>query len=302
MGRKRSGPGQFIYFFSAGLILLISVGCYPELRRVVVQSDPAALRLQEEKDAGESPWEALQKAGRLFRQGQYEAAIAENQKALAWADGNPPADRALFNLGVIYAHGDNPQKDWAKSMAFFRRVSEEFPQSPLAEESKAWLGPLRKSLELGREVVDLTQENVNLIQEKGRLSQLAERNRQQEETALMARDQLPRAKTLPDQGNFEGALEEAQRVLSAPGKNSSKDRALFQIGLIHAAPRNPRRDLDKALSSFLRLVKEYPQSSLLDEAKAWIELLQENQKLNRMIEKSKEVDIAIEEKKREKGR
>jgi hypothetical protein len=60
--------------------------------------------------------------------------------------------------------------------------------------------------------------------------------------------------------------------------------------------------LDKSLSSFLRLVKEHPQSPLADEAKIWIELLQENQKLNRMMEKSKEVDIAIEEKKREKGR
>jgi outer membrane protein assembly factor BamD (BamD/ComL family) len=91
-------------------------------------------------------------------------------------------------------------------------------------------------------------------------------------------------------------------VLSVPGKNSPKDRALFQIGLIQASSRNPKRDPEKALSVFLRLVKEYPQSPFAEEARTWIDLLQENQKLNRMIEKSKEVDIAIEEKKREKGR
>jgi outer membrane protein assembly factor BamD (BamD/ComL family) len=72
--------------------------------------------------------------------------------------------------------------------------------------------------------------------------------------------------------------------------------------MIYASFRNPKRDLEKSLSHFLRLVKEYPQSAFADEAKTWIDLLQENQKLNRMIEKSKEVDIAIEEKKREKGR
>jgi tetratricopeptide (TPR) repeat protein len=131
---------------------------------------------------------------------------------------------------------------------------------------------------------------------------MAEKHRLQEETVLSARDHFQRAKNFFDQGNFEAALEENQKVLSAPGKNNPKDRALFQIGLIYASSRNPKRDLEKSLSFLLRVVKEYPQSSFTDEAKTWIDLLQENHKLNRMIEKSKEVDIAIEEKKREKGR
>jgi len=316
MGRKRSGARQFVYFLSAGLILSILLGCLPEMRRVAVQKEPAIPNLQEEPSAGDNPWEALQRARRLFRQGNFEASFKENQKALEWAGENFPADRALFNMGVIYAHGANPKKDPGKSIGYFRRVAEEFPESPLAEESQAWIGLLQRNLNLVKDLVDLTQENVSLIQENAslnqestslnqenaRLSQMAERHRLQEETVLSARDHFQRAQKFFDQGNFEAALEENQKVLSASGKNNPKDRALFQIGLIYAASRNPKRDLDKSLSFFLRLVKEYPQSPFTDEAKTWIDLLQENQKLNRMIEKSKEVDIAIEEKKREKGR
>ena len=302
MGRKRSRARQLVYFLSAGLILSILLSCLPEMRKVAVQKEPAIPNLQDEESAGDNPWEALQRARRLFRQGEFEASFRENQKALEWAGGNFPADRALFNMGVIYAHGANPQKDPGKSIGYFRRVAEEFPESPLAEESQAWIGLLQKNLNLAKDLVDLTQENVSLIQENARLSQMAERHRLQEETALSARDHFQRAKFFFDQGNFEAALEENQKVLSASGKNNPKDRALFQIGLIYASSRNPKRDLDKSLSFFLRLVKEYPQSPFTDEAKTWIDLLQENHKLNRMIEKSKEVDIAIEEKKREKGR
>ena len=316
MGRKRSGARQLVYFLSAGLMLSILLGCLPEMRRVAVQKEPAIPNLQEEQNAGDNPWEALQRARRLFRQGDFEASFKENQKALEWAGENFPADRALFNMGVIYAHGANPKKDPGKSIGYFRRVAEEFPESPLAEESQAWIGLLQKNLNLAKDLVDLTQENVSLIQENAslnqenaslnqensRLSQMAERHRLQEETVLSARDPFQRAKIFFDQGNFEAALEENQKVLSASRKNNPKDRALFQIGLIYASSRNPKRDLDKSLSFFLRLVKEYPQSPFTDEAKTWIDLLQENHKLNRMIEKSKEVDIAIEEKKREKGR
>ena len=310
MGRKRSGPRQLVYFFSAGLISLLLLGCLPEMHRVTVQTEPAATGLQEESaSSGETPWDELQRARELFLQGDYEASAEENLKILQRAGENPPADRALFNLGLIYAHQANPKKDPSKALEYFRRVVEGFSPNPLAEESTVWISVLQKNLDLMRDVVDLTQENVALIQEKAalnkenaRLSLMAERNRLGEETIKPAPDHFQRARIHFEQGNFEAALEENQKILSSSGKTTSKDRALFQIGLIYAASRNPKRDLDKSLSSFSRLVKEYPQSPFADEAKIWIDLLQENQKLNRMIEKSKEVDIAIEEKKREKGR
>ena len=309
MGRKRPGPRQLLYFFSAGLIAFFLLGCLPEIHRVAVQTEPAEPGLREESASGEKPWEDLQRAWDFFRQGDYEAAAATNLKVLQLAGENPPADRALFNLGLIYAHGTNPQRDPVKSREYFRRLIEGFSQSSLAEESQIWLFVLQKNLDLTNEVVDLTQENVALIQKKeslnkenARLSQMMERSRAGEESSPPPQDSFPRVKIHLEQGNFEAALEESQRALSSSGKTAAKDRALFQMGLIYAASRNPKRDLEKSLSLFLRLVKEYPQSPFAAEAKIWIDLLQENQKLSRMIEKSKEVDIAIEEKKREKGR
>jgi hypothetical protein len=54
------------------------------------------------------------------------------------------------------------------------------------------------------------------------------------------------------------------------------------------------------------LIKDYPQSPWSEQAKIWTAVLQENEKLNQtienlnqVIEKSKKVDIQIEEKKRE---
>jgi hypothetical protein len=47
------------------------------------------------------------------------------------------------------------------------------------------------------------------------------------------------------------------------------------------------------------MMQYYPKSPLVEQAKIWVEMLQENERLNQIIEKSKQVDIEIEQKKRE---
>jgi tetratricopeptide (TPR) repeat protein len=122
-------------------------------------------------------------------------------------------------------------------------------------------------------------------------------------------------------GDFERSLKENQNALFLSGKNPPGDEALFQIGLIYAHPENPKKDYEKSLEQFKRLIKDYPGSPRVDEARTWTGILQENQKLkqsndrlsqaneklnqtnenlNQLIQKSKQVDIQIEEKKREK--
>ena len=51
-----------------------------------------------------------------------------------------PADEALYHLGLIYAHVDNPAKDYDKSQIYFQQLATQFPDSPLAEEAQVWLG------------------------------------------------------------------------------------------------------------------------------------------------------------------
>ncbi len=123
-----------------------------------------------------------------------------------------------------------------------------------------------------------------------------------EESIKPACDRLLRSKKLFHLGDYAGSLKESQRILSLPGKNSLKDQALFQMGLIYAHVDNPQRDSGKALDSFKKIIKDYPKSPLADEAKVWVGMLQENVKLSQVIEKTKQVDISVEEKKREKAR
>jgi len=113
------------------------------------------------------------------------------------------------------------------------------------------------------------------------------------------RESVSKAQRLLSQGDYEGFLKENERILS-PGNKGPKDDALFNLGLVFAHPGNPKKDYGKSIAFFNRLLKEYPQSPLADQAKIWLGVLQENGKLAEIIEKSKQVDIEIEERKREK--
>ncbi|HUV06256.1 MAG TPA: hypothetical protein VMX75_00925, partial [Spirochaetia bacterium] len=76
-----------------------------------------------------------------------------------------------------------------------------------------------------------------------------------------------------------------EKVISLVGKGVLVDEALFYIGLIHAHPANPARDYGKSMVSFRRLITDYPESPVVEQAKIVVGLLQENDKLNRTTDK-----------------
>ncbi len=106
---------------------------------------------------------------------------------------------------------------------------------------------------------------------------------------------LELVKDFIDRGDFEGAMKASQRVLSHSPKSPPGDEALLNMGLINAHYANPKKDYKKALGYFLRVEREFPRSPLVEEAKIWIGVL-------RSFEKAKQVDIEIEEKKKEMGK
>ncbi len=142
-----------------------------------------------------------------------------------------------------------------------------------------------------------------------------------------ASESLVTAQKLLDQGDCAGSLKENQKVLSLYDTVPPGDEALFNMGLIYAHYGYSERDYKKSLDLFRRLVKVFPRSPLAGQAKIWIEILQENERLNReteesnkvikksqqendrlkkeigelnkAIRKSKQVDIEIDEKKKE---
>ena len=127
-----------------------------------------------------------------------------------------------------------------------------------------------------------------------------EQERTKEDTEV--HEHLHRGEKLFIQGDYEGSLKEYKKVLSLSANSSPGDEALFNIALIYGHPRNPKKDFAMSLSVFQRLMKDYPESLWAEQAKIWAQVFQENETLKQVIEKSKQVDIEIEEKKREKAR
>jgi outer membrane protein assembly factor BamD (BamD/ComL family) len=120
---------------------------------------------------------------------------------------------------------------------------------------------------------------------------------------------LAAAERLLEQGDYEGAIKEDQKALSLSPTAPPGDQAMFHEGLVYAHYGYRRKDNQKSIDCFRRLTKVFPESPLAGQARIWIGILQENervkrdnQELARAIRKSKQVDIEVDEKKREFSR
>ncbi len=112
------------------------------------EPDPANVRLSAAED--------------LLAKGDIEGALRENQKALALAGKQPPGDRAIYNMGLIYLHYRNTQKNYEKAAAQFDRLIKEYPDSPLVEEAKTWSGVLQVIEKLKQVDIDIEQKKKDL--------------------------------------------------------------------------------------------------------------------------------------------
>ncbi|MCK4618413.1 MAG: hypothetical protein KAT52_00565 [Desulfobacterales bacterium] len=121
MGKKRKREGKYLFFYSAcllGFILLCS-GC------------THLLNFQKK-------WEVrkhVEKAENLMFKGSYEEAIIENERILSLFPHSEPGDKALFNIGLIHAYPDNPQRDYKKSLICFQSIINDFSQSRLRDKA-----------------------------------------------------------------------------------------------------------------------------------------------------------------------
>jgi hypothetical protein len=110
-----------------------------------------------------------------------------------------------------------------------------------------------------------------------------------------AEEYLHLAHSLLTKGDYEGSLRENQRVLVLIKEQSPADTATFNMGLIYAHPKNPKKDNKRAIGFFNRVVKGFPESPWAEQAKIWVGVLDG-------VEKLKQVDLEIEEKKRDRAR
>jgi tetratricopeptide (TPR) repeat protein len=212
-----------------------------------------------------------------------------------------PEDEALFNMGLIYAHFGNPRKDYAKSLNFFAKILNDYPKSPLVDQAKIWVGVLYENGKLNQIIEKSKETTKETKQMMEKLEKLKMQEPMVEERGI-ARGHLLRGQKLLVRGDYEGSIAENQKVLALSTHRAPEDEALFNIGLIYAHFGNPKKDYSKSLDSFKRMINDYPKSPLVEQAKILVGVVQETLRLNLIIEKSKQVDIEIEEKKREKAK
>ena len=95
-----------------------------------------------EKDVAAAKQKSISvtKIPKVVENQNFEEAVQRNLKILEEVGKKEPADQALYNLGLIYAHVDNPAKDYRKSQNYFHALNEQFPDSQFAEEARIWIG------------------------------------------------------------------------------------------------------------------------------------------------------------------
>lgn len=94
----------------------------------------------------------------------FEEAIEQNLEILNKYGMNSPADSALYHLGLIYAHNNNPAKDLHKSQVYFNVLATQFPDSEYAEEAQIWLGLFETIDKIQQIDVDIEQQKKQFTQ------------------------------------------------------------------------------------------------------------------------------------------
>lgn len=293
MGRESGRSRKYLHICIACLILLSSFGC-ATLREIVREG-----RARED----------LRAAVARLSERDFKGAAEANAGVLEMYPDRPPGDEAAYNLGIIAAHHANPEKDGKKALQYFTQVIRDFPQGARTEEAKVWAGALYLCEECKDQLVDRTRqldETKSGLRDREReaeelrarieeLEGAIEEAKSKQEDRMSADSQMSRARRFIALRNFEGALEEQQRVLSRHPNRPPGDEALFAMGLVFANPDNPKKDYRRALELFRRVVSQFPQSPRVEEAKVWAGILD-------VIEQTKQVDIEIEQKKKEMAR
>ncbi len=251
MGEKYFRARQCFYYCAACLTITVIIGC-------------ASLSGMKTRRAVN---DHLKQGQLFFEQGDFKEAEKEYQKVLSLSGTSVPADRALFNLGLIYAHQNNPDRRFNRSVELFQRLMEEYPDSPLYNYASGWFHVLNENIKSNAQIEMLFSINGYLLQSNEMI------------------------KT----GDFKKALDANSKALSLSDNKHRLDEILFNIGLIYAHHDNPEKNYKKSMEYFEKLINDHPDSPLADQAKVWQGLLD-------VIEKSKQVDIEIEEKKKELAR
>jgi len=182
MGGKPIGQWQQICICLTLLIIVSGCGLFQESNR-----------RRELRDA-------LTQGQQLLAHGDYDGSLKAFQNVIVIAKEHPPSDSAMYHMGVVHAHPQNPRRDWQKAKGSFDRVVTQYPESSFAAPAKAWIAVLNEIDATKQEIerTKLDAEKSKQETEKSRLA--ADRSRQEAEKSRLelerSRQEFEKAKQL----------------------------------------------------------------------------------------------------------
>ena len=118
----------------------------------------------------------------------FEASLKESETALELFS-RSLGDQALFQIGLVYAHPDNPNQNIKNSIIAFQNVIDEYPKSRLRSQAEIWVMHLRRIQDLE---VTLNAKK----QEMGKLRKRLNRNKKtQSQQKKKHKEQLQKIKS-----------------------------------------------------------------------------------------------------------
>ena len=157
MGGKRWKDREYILFYGACILILLffNTGCIsPIIQRQQTVYVPFEL------------------ATSMLREGNYDGALELYSEVYENYREESPGDRALFDMGLIWAYPDNPKMNYDKALKYFRQVLQDYPNSALKDEARAWTETIYKVFLYESKIKDLEGEIISYREQISALKEI----------------------------------------------------------------------------------------------------------------------------------
>ena len=145
MGKKQSGIRKHLHFFFVCIIITLTLLCGCSHVDEGFQAKPT-----------------FKEANDLFSQGSYTASLSTYEQII---QKYPAAgDRALFEMGIIYAYPKNEQKDYQKSLECFQKLIKDYPESGYRKEGEMMIFQIN-NVTLKDRTIAMLQTQVETLQQ-----------------------------------------------------------------------------------------------------------------------------------------
>ncbi|MGD1974025.1 MAG: hypothetical protein PVG73_08135 [Desulfobacterales bacterium] len=92
---------------------------------------------------------------------QYESSMAKNVAVLNNFPDSLP-DQALFQMGLLYAHPENPNQNYQKSLGAFNKILNDYSQSNLRHQAQLWVLIVEDAIDKKQKIGTLDKEKISL--------------------------------------------------------------------------------------------------------------------------------------------